>query len=102
MKFLLLLLFITISAFAELNYNVGDWSSGGGNAIICFKTPEIAKSVRNRENKEIKNSDLMYIISIEMYDLYEAKLLSSRFDESLLLLKLEDESLTDYINRLSE
>jgi hypothetical protein len=58
----------------SINYSLrGDWSSGGGNAIVCFGGD---LSVVEKVNKRgyIENNEMWLITTIEMYDLFEAKL----------------------------
>lgn len=58
---------------------MGDWSSGGGNAVVCFKDTkkdEAFELIKNTEGGYLPNAifEKDMISSIEMYDLFEAKL----------------------------
>lgn|GEM_PF-2622510 len=50
----------------------GGWSSGGGNGVVCFSSPQTADSIR-KNGGIIPDSALKEITSIEAYDLYEAR-----------------------------
>lgn len=57
--------------------NEGGKESGGGNAVVCFKDSLIPAEIRDPENPhqgELLDKYIGKIVSIEAYDLYEAKL----------------------------
>lgn len=86
----------------------GDWSSGGGNAVVCFH-PHIAKEaiekIQQSEDKTIPDemiNDGAYIKSIEMYDLFEAKLPRGFSNTGGRITPIrEDESYYQYAGRLA-
>ncbi len=87
MKYLVAMfcLFLCLSANAEFQYaeqlpslKKGGWSSGGGNAVVCFH-PEFAKEAFTKIDKDGSFpdelfSDLKYVKSIQTLDLFEARL----------------------------
>jgi len=52
----------------------GDWSSGGGNAIVCFKNDTIPKLIQADPTHWLKDEYISKIKSVEAFDLYQAKL----------------------------
>jgi hypothetical protein len=81
----------------------GDWSSGGGNSVVCFKK-EFAKkaieAINSTHEKHIPNFvfDNDWIESVEMYDLFEARLprgIDSKIPEIIDIA--DDETLESYI-----
>ncbi|HEX4923123.1 MAG TPA: hypothetical protein VFV50_03520 [Bdellovibrionales bacterium] len=53
----------------------GGANGGGGNAVVCFKTPGTAAIVR-RQGKVIKNSNVADIASVVLLDVFQARLKS--------------------------
>lgn len=105
------MLLTSFSAHAFINYDKGEWGSGGGNALVCFPEGRIAigeeffdvvAEIKKNQNT-IPDKFLPFIESIEMYDLYEAKKrrgLNSKKPE-ILEIK-EDERIYEYIDRLGK
>lgn len=73
MKSLIVIVFLLITSFAF----AGGSDRGGGNALVCFSNPAITKQIRDPHHSQygiIADSVLDQIDSIEMLDLYQAKL----------------------------
>lgn len=85
----------------------GDWSSGGGNAVVCFHAhlaKEAIEEIQQSADKTIPNRmiEQNYIDSIEMYDLFEAKLPRGFNDRGGFIVEIEaNESYSTYANRLA-
>lgn len=98
----MLLTSTNVFAVKMLDMAAGDWGSGGGNGLVCFSSGDVTKAVI--ENKFIiKDEHLASIVSIEVYDLYEAKKrrgLSSSIPEIVEIG--EEEEFYDYFDRLSK
>lgn len=102
------------SAQAEIDRTLGEWGSGGGNALVCFKQKtaqvggsevdiNIAEKIRNSESKKIPDKYLEYIESIEMFDLYEAKKRRGIDSPQPEIIKInDDEKYYDYFDRLAK
>ena len=68
-----LFLLVSVNASAGINYSRGEWGSGGGNAIVCFKQVAIGTgetsiniiSEIKKNNNTIADDYLPYIESIE-------------------------------------
>lgn len=73
----------------------GAGSSGGGNAVVCFDSVELAAQVLERKG-EITDADLPHITSIVSYDLYEAREVRHY---NVIALK-EGETDIEYVNRI--
>lgn len=110
MKILITGLLISTMAFSMLDRSVGDWGSGGGNAIVCFNSATIAEGDKTvnildeiKKNKNIiPDKFLTHIKSIEMYDLYEAKKKRGIGSQPAEILNIkEDEKIYEYIDRIS-
>jgi hypothetical protein len=87
----------------------GEWGSGGGNALVCFIQEDVQLGNSTLNFKEwIKNNDntipdalLPFIESIEMYDLYEAKLERGISREKTQIIEIgETEDFYAYFDRL--
>lgn len=114
MKVLVLLIALaSISAQAKINYARGEWGSGGGNALVCFKQVIEARGdeviIRNlpqevRENGNVISDELIqYIDSIELFDLYEAKKRRGLNPNPPKIIQIKDnENAFEYVKRVSE
>lgn len=110
MRILLISLIISFAAFSMLDMTKGDWGSGGGNAIVCFKQGvlatgeteiDIVEEVKRNKNI-IPDQFLKYIESIEMYDLYEAKKRRGIGSKPAEIIEIrENEKIYDYIDRVA-
>ncbi|MCR9204523.1 MAG: hypothetical protein NXH75_08105 [Halobacteriovoraceae bacterium] len=79
----------------------GGWASGGGNAVVCFKSPEFAERVKANDGI-IENDQLSNIESIEMYDNFEARLPRGLEQKVPALIKIRDtETFGEYSKRLA-
>lgn len=90
-------------------FEKGGWSSGGGNSVVCFNpdaSGEYSDEMRSllaSEDKVIPNWAIQYIKSVEMYDLYTAKLprgIEGRVPE-IVEIK-EEEKLSEYVSRIRD
>jgi hypothetical protein len=115
MKTLLFIFVMTLSSlsYAKINYARGEWGSGGGNAVVCFKKVTEAQGdrtiVRNfpqevRENGNvISDEQIKYIESIEMFDLYEAKKRRGLNPNPPKIIQIKDtENAFEYVLRVAE
>lgn len=101
---LILVTFSTLPTFA------GAGSSGGGNALVCFDTPEIPKQIRERDQAgniidgAIRNEHIKHITRIEVLDLVEAKYSRgmSELKSPELIQIMEGEDVEDYTRRVIE
>jgi hypothetical protein len=84
----------------------GDWSSGGGNAVVCFEDGQARTAISEvrAAGGIIPNHILDFIISIEMYDLFEAKLPRGIDDTSPPeIIEIQDhQTLTGYSHYLEQ
>ncbi len=86
----------------------GGWSSGGGNAVVCFMDHLIEQSSELREflkkkHAPIPDKFINSISSIEMFDLYSAKLPRGIEGESPEIMNIKkDERITDYVFRVAK
>jgi len=88
----------------------GEWGTGGGNALVCFSHKtfsqngsefNIVETVKSNENI-IPDNLLQYIESIEVYDLYEAKMKRGLSRESAQIVSIKkDEDIYDYLDVLA-
>ena len=83
----------------------GGWSSGGGNAVVCFHRASVARAVR-RAGGVVPNSALRQIRSVEVLDLYEAKGLRDSAGNPHVLIGLggiegQTEPAIEYVGRLA-
>jgi hypothetical protein len=103
MKILFLISFIILSKNLLAEQERGGWSSGGGNALVCFKKTSLkkVKSLLGKGVIAIPDWALTEIATIETLDLYTAKL-PRGFDSVLpeILPIGEKESFSAYINRV--
>jgi hypothetical protein len=91
--------FILTSALTSRAY-AGGWGSGGGNARVCFKTPDSAQKVIDQKG-EITDDLLDQITSIETLDLYEAELPRGLSGKKIPIAQMrEGESYLDYFDRI--
>lgn len=104
---------LSTSVQAEINYARGEWGSGGGNAVVCFKKVTQAQgdtvTVRNfpqevRENGNVISDELIkYIESIELFDLYEAKKRRGLNPSPPKIIQIQDnENAFEYVLRVAE
>lgn len=105
------MLILSFNVLGMLNRNLGEWGSGGGNALVCFEKlitindgiiTDIITEIK-KNNNTIHDKYLPYIKSIEMFDLYEAKKrrgLNSKYPK-IIKIK-ENEKIYEYIDRLSQ
>ena len=59
------------------SYAAGGANGGGGNAVVCFNDPSVPLEIRDPKNPDrgrILDRQLNSIVSIEAYDLFEAKM----------------------------
>ena len=114
MKFLapivVLVFSLNISASLKLDRRSGEWGSGGGNALVCFKGRYIGRGERvvdiiseiKKNNNTIADKFVTHIKSIEMFDLYEARKIRGLNREAPEIVEIQDdEEIYDYLERLS-
>lgn len=82
----------------------GPGSSGGGNALVCFKTAKAVNEIKNNGGY-ISDEFLSQINFIETFDLYEAKKprgFKESFEsiENKLIPIIDQESVSDYAKRI--
>ena len=91
------------SSFA---YGVGGDSSGGGNAVVCFNDPAIPTQIRDTKNPffgDLLDSYIPNVISVEAYDLTQAKLARGWNGKPPVLFEpLPNEAPRDYVERLAK
>jgi hypothetical protein len=102
---------LSLTSSAEINYSLGEWGSGGGNAIVCFAnvTEVIDGRVVDRNlpeeirenNNQIPDELLKWVDTIEMYDLYDAKKKRGISSKSPKIINIrEDEQIYIYLDRV--
>jgi hypothetical protein len=69
----------------------GNSSGGGGNAIVCFDSPDIVKQIK--VNKQfgggyIENGHISHITSVELLDISKAKLALINSDDEIIIPEL--------------
>ena len=116
MRELLLLAILGLSLSANgrvkgLQNLKGEWGTGGGNALVCFsqktfsdnsQQENIVEIIKNNNNN-VPDKLLSYIESIEIYDLYEAKMERGLARKSAEIVEIsKDEEILSYIDRLGE
>lgn len=103
------MLLASFNTHAFINYDKGEWGSGGGNALVCFPAGQIAigeesfdvvSEIKKNQNT-IPDKFLPFIESIEMFDLYEAKKRRGLNSKKPEILEIQDdEHIYDYLDRL--
>ncbi|MCT4642093.1 MAG: hypothetical protein N4A33_07305 [Bacteriovoracaceae bacterium] len=112
MKMLLLVILIgSFSSYGMLDRSMGDWASGGGNALVCFKSGVITEGEVvidiidevKKNNNTIPTKFLEHIDTIELFDLYEAKKKRGLLQNRVKIIEVKkDENFYDYFSRLSD
>lgn len=106
-----LILLVSTNSLASINYALGEWGSGGGNAIVCFKQMTIGTgetsvniiSEIKKNNNTIADDYLPYIESIEMFDLYDAKKARGLNPSKPEIVEINNgEEFFSYTNRLAK
>jgi hypothetical protein len=105
------MLLASFNTHAFINYDKGEWGSGGGNALVCFPEGQIAigdesfdvvSEIKKNGNK-IATKFLPFIDTIEMYDLFEAKKRRGLSGDKPEILEItESESIYEYIDRVAK
>lgn len=104
-----ILLLMSTNSFGKFNRLLGEWGSGGGNALVCFKQSVIVRdggvtdivSEIKKNNNTIPDIYLSYIKTIEMFDLYEAKKKRGIDSKKSEIIEIStDENIYNYLERL--
>ena len=88
--------------------SMASWSSGGGNAVVCFDDNAIPREIRRKDaNGNIIDGSLLdkyipHVTSVEILDLYEARLRKgfNKKDSKKLIEPHADEDIRDYAKRI--
>lgn len=104
----LIALMLTTLSIAPTFAKAGAGSSGGGNALVCFDTPEIPKLIRERDQAgeiidgSIRNEHIKHITRLEVLDLVEAQYARGMSQPKLsdLIQPNAGEEVEDYARRI--
>jgi len=92
---------VTTALLGAFQTFAGAGSSGGGNAVVCFKNSQSIKQIKENDGW-IKTELFEDMESVELLDLYQAKLPRGMFNQNKreIVKAYENESVDEYLKRI--
>lgn len=94
-----------LTSFQALTVYAGPGRSGGGNAIVCFNTPDIPAAIRDKSSPrygEILEHEIAQVTSVETLDLNIARTKKLDGSDYALIEPLTGEKPRAYVERVAK